>query len=220
MNKRNVARLILIAVLIALTFWTALNLERADVEAFAVWTEGFGLLAPLVFIGARALGAVAFVPGSIMAMAAGGLFGLVGGAVYNLVASTLGAVLAFGVARYLAPDWVASQMEGRDRLTRLVKGVEAEGWRFVAFVRLVPLFPYNVLNYALGLTRIKLSHFTLASLVCMIPGDIAYVYIGYAGRQAIASNEAAWQTGLVALGLLACLAFIPRLVRRYRRGSD
>ena len=197
--------------------WTLLNLERLNVDSMVTWIAGTGVLAPLVFAISRTLGAVIFVPGSIMAIAAGVLFGLTWGAIYNLIASTTGAVLAFSVARYLAPGWVAHRIAGHDRLTRLIEGVEAEGWRFVAFVRLVPLFPYNILNYALGLTRIRTLHFTLASLVCMIPGDIAYVYMGYAGREAIAGNEAAWQMGLIALGLLAALAFIPRLVRQIRR---
>ena len=69
-----------------------------------------------------------------------------------------------------------------------IAGVEAEGWRFVAFVRLVPLFPFNLLNYALGLTRIPLAHYVLASLVCMAPGTIAYTWLGYAGREALAGN--------------------------------
>jgi rhodanese-related sulfurtransferase len=95
-------------------------------------------------------------------------------------------------------------------------GVEAEGWRFVAFVRLVPLFPYNLLNYALGLTRIRLLAYALATFVFMAPGAFAYTYVGYAGRQAIAGGGAAIQTGLIALALLAAVAFLPRLVKRMR----
>jgi len=210
-------RAALAAVIISVITWTLFNLEHVDVDALVVWVAGFGLLAPLVFFLTRAVGAVILVPGSVMAMAAGVLFGPVWGAVHNLAASTAGAVVAFSVARYVAPNWIARRVHGRDRLARLVEGVEAEGWRFVAFVRLVPLFPYNILNYALGLTRIKISHFTLASLICMIPGDMAYVYIGYAGREAIAGNETAWQTGLIALGFLACLVFVPCFVQRYWR---
>jgi rhodanese-related sulfurtransferase len=98
----------------------------------------------------------------------------------------------------------------------LVTGVEAEGWRFVAFVRLVPLFPFNLTNYALGLTRISLQHYVLASLVCMVPGSVAYTWLGHAGREAAAGNTAAIRYGLIALALLAAIAFLPRLVRRLR----
>ena len=190
------------------------NRQHLDMHALVEWISGFGLLAPLVFTVVRAVGAVFFVPGSLLALTAGVLFGPFWGAVYNLVASTLGAVLAFLVARYLASDWVARKLGGRTKT--IVEGVEAEGWRFIAFVRLVPLFPYNLLNYALGLTRIKLSHFTYASLICMIPGDVAYVYIGYAAREAMAGNESTIKFALIALALLACIVFLPRLVKRLR----
>ena len=217
MDKQTLGRIALAAIIVAAIGWMLFDLEQIDVDALVMWVAGFGLLAPLIFFVTRTVGAVVLVPGSVMGMAAGVLFGPVWGVVYNLLASTAGAVVAFSVARYVAPDWIARHVSGRDRLARLVEGVEAEGWRFVAFVRLVPLFPYNILNYALGLTRIRISHFTLASLICMIPGDIAYVYIGYAGREAIAGNEAAWQTGLIALGLLACIVFLPYYIRRYWR---
>ena len=98
-------------------------------------------------------------------------------------------------------------------LTRLMAGVEAEGWHFVAFVRLVPLFPFNLTNYALGLARISLKHYVLASLVCMAPGTLAYAWLGYAGREAVAGNAAAIRYGLIGLALLAAIAFLPRLMR-------
>lgn len=195
--------------------WLAYS-ERFELEAWIGWVAGFGAAAPLLFLLARALGAVVLVPGSLMAIAAGLMFGLIWGAILNLVASTAGAVLAFLIARYVAPDWIARRVAGRERFERLVAGIEAEGWRFVAFVRLVPLFPYNLLNYALGLTRIRLVDYALASLVCMIPGDIAYVYIGTAARAAMTGSERAWQLGLIGLGLLACLIFLPGFIRRYR----
>jgi len=103
------------------------------------------------------------------------------------------------------------------RLQRLITGVEAEGWRFVAFVRLVPFFPFNLTNYAVGLTRISLKHYVLASLVCMAPGTLAYTWLGYAGREALAGNATAIRNGLIALALLAAIAFLPRLIRRLRR---
>lgn len=205
----------LVAVVLALG-WAVMHKELFEPDRLAAMLADFGALAPWVFMILRVVGAVLLVPGSIMAIGAGILFGPFGGAVYNLVASTCGAVLAFSVARFLAPRWVASYLVGGSYLGRLARGVEIEGWRFVAFVRLVPLFPYNILNYGLGLTRIKLSHYTLASLVCMLPGDIAYVYLGYAGREAAAGSGTALQTALIAVALLAALAFIPRFVRVFR----
>ncbi len=101
-------------------------------------------------------------------------------------------------------------------LERLIAGVEAEGWRFVAFVRLVPLFPFNLSNYALGLTRIPLTHYVLASFAAMAPGTLAFTWLGHAGREAAAGNADAIRYGLLALALLAAIAVLPRLVSRAR----
>lgn len=150
-------------------------------------------------------------------LAGGLLFGPLWGTILNLIGATLGATAAFLVGRYLAGDWV--RRRAGPRLERLVAGVEAEGWRFVAFVRLVPLFPFNLSNYALGLTRIPLTHYVLAALVCMAPGTLAYTWLGHAGREAATGNATAIRYALIALALLAAIAFLPRLVRRLRGGE-
>jgi uncharacterized membrane protein YdjX (TVP38/TMEM64 family)/rhodanese-related sulfurtransferase len=174
-----------------------------------------GDMAPLLFVGGYALATVLFLPGSILTIAGGALFGPVAGTFYSLTGATLGAMLAFLVARYLASGWAARRTGGR--LAESIKGVEAEGWRFVAFVRLVPLLPFNVLNYALGLTRIPLGQYVLASYLAMLPGAAAYTYIGHAGREALAGSDALMRHGLIALALLAAALFLPRLARRLRR---
>lgn len=194
--------------------WLALDRDRFDPALIESSIRDLGLWAPLGYVVLFALGTVLFVPGAIFGLAGGVLFGPVWGSVLNLIGATLGATLAFLAARYLAADRVRRKAGGR--LDRLIAGVEAEGWRFVAFVRLVPLFPFNLLNYALGLTRIPLMHYVVASLICMAPGTIAYTYLGYAGREAFAGGETMVRTGLIALGLLALAAFIPRIVRRIR----
>jgi uncharacterized membrane protein YdjX (TVP38/TMEM64 family) len=142
------------------------------------------------------------------------LFGPLWGTIFNLIGATLGATASFLVARYVASDWVRRKAGGR--LQRLIAGVEQEGWRFVAFTRLVPLFPFNLLNYALGLTRIPLLHYVFASLICMLPGTLAFTWLAYAGREALAGHDAAIRYGLIALALLAAIAFLPRLFRRLR----
>ncbi|WP_018141201.1 VTT domain-containing protein [Thioalkalivibrio sp. ALJ7] len=192
--------------------------DHLDPAALEAWIGDFGVTASLVFIGVYAIASVLFLPGMVMTLAGGALFGPIWGTLINLVGATLGATLAFLIARYLGADWVERKLGGR--LKQVVAGVEAEGWRFVAFVRLVPLFPYNLLNYALGLTRIRLLAYVLATFICMAPGALAYTYVGYAGRQAITGGEAAIQTALIALGLLALVAFLPRLVKRLRGPSE
>jgi uncharacterized membrane protein YdjX (TVP38/TMEM64 family) len=157
---------------------------------------------------------VLFVPGSLLTIAGGALFGPVWGTVWNLAGAITGATLAFLAARYVASDWIARHAGAR--LTRLMRGVEEEGWRFVAFVRLVPLFPFNLVNYLFGLTRISLGDYVLASVVSMAPGAVAYTYIGYAGREAATGQAGAIRKGLLALALVALVAFLARLVRRLK----
>jgi uncharacterized membrane protein YdjX (TVP38/TMEM64 family) len=99
---------------------------------------------------------------------------------------------------------------------RLIEGVEAQGWRFVAFTRLVSRIPFNLLNYAVGLTRIPIIEYMVVPRVCMAPGTVAYTWLGYAGREAIAGNNTAIRYCLLGLALLAAVAFLPRLVRRLR----
>ncbi|HHJ17151.1 MAG TPA: sulfurtransferase [Gammaproteobacteria bacterium] len=190
--------------------------DRFDAVALENWVENAGVAAPLLFMAIYAIGAVLFLPGTVLTLAGGALFGPVLGTLYNLTGATLGAALAFLVSRYLASDWVAARTGGR--LKQLINGVEAEGWRFVAFVRLVPLFPFNLLNYALGLTRIRFSHYVLASWICMLPGALAYTYLGYAGREAVGGGEGVIQKAMLALGLLAVVAFLPRLIGKLREG--
>ena len=214
MTRRLAGRIVLATVLAIALVWALASRDRLDAAALESWIESLGALGPLLFIGLYALATVLFLPGSVFSMAGGMLFGPVWGTLYNLTGATIGATIAFLIARYLTSDWVARKAEGR--LGRLVAGVEAEGWRFVAFVRLVPLFPFNLLNYALGLTRIRLSHYVAASFLCMFPGGLAYTYLGYAGREAAAGSEGAIQKGLLALGLLAVIVFLPRLVKRLR----
>jgi uncharacterized membrane protein YdjX (TVP38/TMEM64 family) len=190
--------------------------ERIDAEALAAWLAGTGGAAgPLLFMLLYAFATVLFLPGWVLTLVGGALYGPVWGTVYNVSGATLGAVLSFVTTRYLVSHWVRARAAGRAE--RLMKGVEAEGWRFVAFTRLVPLFPFNLLNYALGLTRIPLLHYVLATFVFMLPGALACTYLGYAGREAAAGSEGLIQKSLIALALLAVVVFLPRLVARLRQ---
>jgi uncharacterized membrane protein YdjX (TVP38/TMEM64 family)/rhodanese-related sulfurtransferase len=210
-------RLVLGLALAGAVIWVAFNRDRVDPARIESLIRDLGLWAPLAHVVLFAVATVLFIPGAILGLAGGALFGPLWGAILNVIGATLGATAAFLAARYLAADWVRRKAGGR--IDRLISGVEAEGWRFVAFVRLVPLFPFNLLNYALGLTRIPVTHYILASLVCMAPGTLAYAWLGYAGREALAGSDSAIRFGLIALGLLATMAFLPRLVRRLRENE-
>lgn len=213
MNK-TVLRILLGLVLLAAVGAAVALRDRFDVAALQAWVEGAGAAGPIVFMALYALATVLFLPGSVLTLAGGALFGPVWGTLWNLTGATVGAALAFLVARYLGADWVARR--AGPRLSRLNDGVTAEGWRFVAFVRLVPLFPFNLLNYALGLTRIPFVAYVLATWLFMLPGAFAYTWLGFAGREALAGGEGMVRNTLIALALLAAVAFLPRFVRKLR----
>jgi uncharacterized membrane protein YdjX (TVP38/TMEM64 family)/rhodanese-related sulfurtransferase len=216
-SARFIPRVLLLAVIAGAVLWAMLNRDQFDATYLDRWLGELGLMAPVVHVVLFAIGTVVFLPGSLFALAGGALFGPVWGAVLNLLGATIGASLAFLIARYLAGDWVARKSGGH--LKRLVDGVEKEGWRFVAFVRLVPLFPFNLTNYALGLTRIGFLPYVITSFICMAPGAIAFSWLGHAGQGALSGDASAIRYGLYALGLLAVIAFVPRLIKRMRQNK-
>ncbi len=202
----------LLGVAIALAW---LHHDRLTVQAITAWVEQSGLWGPAVFVGIYIVAPALFLPGSVLTLAGGALFGPVVGALLSLVGATAGATVAFLIARYLAAAWVERRVSGK--LQEIKEGVEREGWRFVAFVRLVPLFPFNVLNYALGLTRLSVQTFAVTSFITMAPGALAYAYLGDAGREALGGGPDWVRKGLLALALLAAVALLPSLIRRWRR---
>lgn len=209
--RRSIVILLVFAGIAAAIIWR----DQLSVDALVTWVQQLGWLAPLVFIAGYAVSAVFFMPGLLFTLAGGVLFGPLYGTFYNLTGATLGATLAFLTARYVAYEWVA-QRTG-NRLRQLVTGVEKEGWRFVAFTRLVPLFPFNLLNYALGLTNIRLSHYVITSFIFMAPSGAAYTYLGYAGREAAGGGEDVIKKVLLAIAVIATIAFVSRIWMRKRR---
>lgn len=217
MNKR-VLKIALGVALVSAIGLAIVYRDQLDAATLQAWVDSAGGAGPVLFMALYALATLLFLPGSVLTLAGGALFGPVWGTLWNLTGATLGAGLAFLAARYLAADWV--KQKAGPRLNGLLEGVAAEGWRFVAFARLVPLFPFNLLNYALGLSRIPFLAYILASWVFMLPGAIAYTYLGYAGREAVAGGEDLIQKGLIALALLAAAAFLPSLVKRVRGSGN
>jgi uncharacterized membrane protein YdjX (TVP38/TMEM64 family) len=203
---------VLLAVGIGLAWWSR---DQWTAEAIVAWVEGLGVWGPLVFVGVYGLAPALFVPGAVLTLAGGALFGPLVGALLSLAGATVGATVAFLIARYLAADWIERRLG--QRLQAMKAGVEHEGWRFVAFVRLVPVFPFNFLNYALGLTRLSVRTFALTSLLTMAPGALAYAYLGSAGWEVVSGGPALVQQGLLALTLLAAVALLPTIIRHWRR---
>ncbi len=182
------------------------------------WIGKLGPWGPVIFIGIYVVATVFFIPGSVLTLGAGALFGVALGSVCVSISATLGATAAFLVGRYLARDAVARKVESNERFAAIDRAVADEGWKIVLLTRLSPIFPFTLLNYAFGLTRIPLGQYVLASWVGMIPGTVMYVYLGSlvhvgAGHRQRTVGE--WV--LYGVGLLATLAvtvFVTRLARR------
>ena len=199
----------------AIAFYAVRGKDAAEIE------ELFAPLGPWqapLFVVAYAAGTVLLVPGSLLTLAGGALFGPWLGTAVNLSGATLGASGAFLLARYLGADWVRKRLGGG--IAKLIAGVEADGWRFVAFARLTPIFPFSLLNYALGLTRISARGYMGATAIFMLPGCFAYTYVGHAGRAALTTSMDGIRPALLALALLAATAYLsPKLSARLRRRS-
>jgi uncharacterized membrane protein YdjX (TVP38/TMEM64 family) len=184
--------------------------------------RGLGVLGPVIFIAVYIVATVFFLPGSVLTLGAGALYGVVNGTILVSVASTLGAVSAFLVGRYLARKWVEKKIEGNEKFKAVDEAVAREGWKIVGLTRLSPVFPFNLLNYAYGITKVSLRDYFFASWIGMIPGTVMYVYIGsLAGDLAAqgtpggAATAAQW--GLRAAGLLATVAvtvYVTHIARR------
>jgi uncharacterized membrane protein YdjX (TVP38/TMEM64 family) len=192
------------------------------VPEFAHWVEGLGALGPLVFVLGYVVAVVAFVPGSLLTLAAGAIFGLLEGTLYVFVAASVGATLAFLLARHGARALVERRLEGDPRFAAIDRAVGAEGRKIVFLLRLSPVFPFNLLNYALGLTQVRTIDYVVAS-IGMLPGTLLYVYTGklvgdvaaVAGGVAPAKGVGYWT--VLVVGLLATAAvtlFVTRLARR------
>jgi uncharacterized membrane protein YdjX (TVP38/TMEM64 family) len=207
-------KLLLVAVLLGLITLAVVFRRHIRIDLLLEQIRGLGPWGPLAYLGLYLIAPPLFLPGFPLTVAAGALFGPVWGTLYSLIGATGGASLAFFIARYLASDWVEQRTTGIAR--RLKEGVEQDGWRFVAFTRLVPIFPFNLLNYAFGLTKIKPAHYIVTSFFGMLPGAAAYNFIGYAGRESAVGGEGLVLKIAVALGLLVLLSMLPKFVRIVR----
>jgi len=201
------------AIVAAFFLFDVRALLREGLDAIA----RLGPWGPVLFIVAYIAATVLFLPGSVLTLGAGALFGIGLGSVYVSIASTLGATAAFLVGRYLARDWVAKKIEGNASFAALDRAVAEEGWKIVGLTRLSPAFPFSLLNYAFGLTRVSLRDYVLASWIGMMPGTVMYVYIGSLARVAGDRQRTPAEWALLVIGLVATMAVtvvITRLARR------
>lgn len=187
-----------------------------------VWVDELGAVGGLAFIAIYIVATLVFLPGSILTLGAGVVFGVVEGSIYVFIGATLGATFAFLVGRYLARDWISRKIAGKGKFRAIDQVVGREGFKIVFLTRLSPVFPFNLLNYAFGVTGVSLKDYFLGS-VGMIPGTIMYVYIGsLAGNLAtIGTGEqptnptAQWAIRIVGfIATVAVTLYVTRIARK------
>ncbi|GAB4342769.1 MAG: hypothetical protein Kow0099_20580 [Candidatus Abyssubacteria bacterium] len=184
------------------------------------WIDSLGAWGPAVFILLYAVAVVAALPGSALTLAAGALFGSVLGVIVVSVAATLGASLAFLISRYFARGAVAQWLSGKEKFQKLDRMTEEHGAIIVALTRLVPLFPFNLLNYGFGLTRVRFWTYVFWSWLCMLPGTVLYVVGADAVVKAVAQGRIPWALIMVLLAAMVALAFLVRFARAKLRAKE
>ena len=220
-KRKKLLKFAIVSVAAIATIVVAIKtLPIADfLTAMIAWVESLGFWAPVAYIAIYIVSVVFLVPGSVLTAAAGTLFGITAGSIYVSVAATLGATLAFLVGRYLARGEVEKMIAGNERFTAIDSAVAGEGWKIVFLTRLSPVFPFALLNYAYGVTRVKLRDYFVASWIGMMPGTVLYVYIGSIGKAASEGRTPA-QWVMYGLGLVATIIvtiYVTKIARRALR---
>ncbi len=178
------------------------------IKAFNAWVGQMGPAGMAIYAGVYVLATVLFLPGSPLTVGSGFLFGVVWGTAVVSVGSTLGASLAFLVARYLARDRVAAKAEQNERFKAIDTAIGRQGWKIVGLLRLSPAIPFNLSNYLYGLTAVKFWPYVLVSWLGMLPGTVMYVYLGAVGRVAAEGGQGRTplEYALFGVGFLATVA--------------
>lgn len=178
------------------------------------WVDGLGWWGPLALVGLYIIACVLLIPGSVLTLGAGAVFGVVKGSLAVSCGATLGAAAAFLVGRYLARGWIEGKMANNARFVAVDRAVGHEGFKIVFLTRLSPVFPFNLLNYAFGLTAVSFRNYLLASWAGMIPGTIMYVYLGAAAKDVVSAEKgSAGETALTVVGLLATIVVTVYITR-------
>jgi uncharacterized membrane protein YdjX (TVP38/TMEM64 family) len=186
------------------------------------WAKAAGLGGALLFAGAYVLGTLLFFPGSVLTLAAGFLYGLVGGMAVVVPGSILGALLAFLLGRTVLRRPTERLLRRHPRFAAVDTAVAENGFRVVLLLRLSPLFPFNLLNYGLGVTRVPLLPYLLGSALGMLPGTLLYVYLGSlltSASELLGGKrpDAGWAGRALFLGGLVATAAVVVLVGRAAR---
>ena len=208
---------VLIGIYVLLRYYGVIEyINLKNVYKIKEWVSGFGIIAPLIYVGFYILATLFFVPGLPITVLSGVAFGPVLGVLYVWIGATIGVSLAFLVARYVARESVENWVGAYPQFQRMDEKIEQQGWRILMFTRLIPYVPFNLQNYAYGLTKIKFPTYVLVSSIFMLPGTIAYVQIG----GALVSGEGSLTKTLIYLSLagflIVLVSLIPKLFRKHQ----
>ena len=220
--NRHKRLLTLAAVVTALAVVVWLLPVRAWLESFITWAESAGPWGPILLAAAYVPATILMIPGSILTLGAGFAFGVVTGTLAVSIGSVSGSVAAFYLGRTILRDWVAQRLEGRPRLQAVDEAVGQQGLKIVTLIRLSPAFPYNLMGYVFGVTRVRSRDHILGSWIGMLPGTAMYVYLGHAARQAhdVSMGQGAERSPLewvlLGVGLLATIAVTVLVTRTAR----
>jgi uncharacterized membrane protein YdjX (TVP38/TMEM64 family)/Fe-S oxidoreductase len=184
-----------------------------DQETLRGMIAGYGALAPIIYMVIYTAAPALFNPGLPITLVGGILFGPFWGLVYSICGSTVGACLAFFISRYLARRWISGKLRS-PRWRKLDEAVERHGWKVVAFTRLIPAFPFNLLNYAFGLSMIKFAQYAVTTFFCMLPGCIAFIVFSSSLLDVIRGRISGGF--LLGVGMIVLLSVVPLLYRRYK----
>jgi uncharacterized membrane protein YdjX (TVP38/TMEM64 family) len=190
------------------------------IGALRDWIELQGPIGVVIFISLYVVFTVAALPGSALTVVAGALFGSVVGVIVVSIAATLGASLSFLVGRYFARDAVAGWLSQKETFLRLDKMTQDQGWIIVALTRLVPIFPFNLLNYGFGLTRVKFWTYVFWSWLCMLPGTVLYVVGADALTKGLAQGQIPWTLLSIVVGALIVLAILVRFAGKALKAKE
>ncbi len=215
MNYKKLVILVMLGLLIAGAYFYR---DLLQIEILQEWVENAGSFGWIAFVLIYIVATVLFLPASLITLLGGLLFGPIIGTILNLTGASIGASIAFLIARFTDGGWIRSK--AGNKIGSLMDKVDEEGWRAIAFVRLVPLFPFNLLNYALGLSKIPFSQYLLASVICMAPGTAAYTFFGHTFGLAFSSDDAPILPYLIAgLVLIAVMLVITRIMTKPKAGN-
>ncbi len=210
---------ILVLILIILIVLARILGLGERIEDLRNWIESLGALGPFVFLILYSVAVVAAIPGSALSIVAGALFGSLLGVIVVINAATLGASFCFLISRYFARDYVSGWISKSEKFQRLDKLTEKHGAVIVALTRLVPLFPFNLLNYGFGLTRVHFWTYVWWSWFCMLPGTVLYVVGADALTKGVSEGKIPWLLIGLLVGVVVLLALLVPIARRKLQSS-